>query len=213
MIGILYNVKTAYNLIQEINRNTKRVYSVILIFQIITSYACVFLKEYTQAAIIFYLAWINTIALVDYYTGYVYAKMKNMIYIPVAMCIILLFLCDNGYVYIIEISSIFFVCMVLLKFMEKTCGLGGGDVDVLLIGTIFISFFKIYKTTADVNNIIHIVYGCLITNFAIFSVAGLLFAVRYIFSVDLKKFILKDNKPFVPSIYMASVLYYILHFY
>ncbi len=217
MTGILFNIKMAYTLIEKSDSyifsvKIKYIYRSVLVMQIIISYACFLLKDYNNSAIMIYLSWLNTIAIVDYYTGYVYTNMKYMIYIPGAIYLMILFLCDNGYVYIIEMAVTLLICMFLLKLMEHTCGLGSGDVDVLLIGTIFMSFVKIYNTTSDMSMVIHIVYECLLTNTVLFSVAGFLFAIRYILLINFRKMTLKNSKPFVPSIYMASVLYYILLF-
>lgn len=217
MIGIIYNLKTAYGLVNETDfykdcKLLRYIYCVMLVVQISVSYVCFVLRDYTQFALIFYLAWISTIALVDYFTGYVYTKMKTAIYIPVAVCVILLLICDNGYVYIVEMTVSVVICTGILKFMEKTCVIGGGDVDVLIIGAVFISFVQIYNTVPGVCFIVHNVFECLITNMALFSLAGFLFAARYILSVNFKKMTLKADKPFVPSIYMAAVLYYILLF-
>ena len=60
----------------------------------------------------------------------------------------------------------------------------------------------------DISDVTYIVINNIITNMFYISFSGFLFFIRYIGTIKLKKLSLKERKPFIPSIYMAGVIFF-----
>ena len=61
-----------------------------------------------------------------------------------------------------------------------------------------------------VLDITYIVMDNVIANMFLISFSGFLFFVRYIGIIKLRKLTLKEKRPFIPSIYMAEIIFFVI---
>lgn len=207
MIGLIYNIIAAKKILQK-NSTIKCLYVCSAVMFIFGVFAAVS-SDYFTAVYILYLMWLMVIAYVDYYTGYVYVKMEYAVIAPVILCIICLFNTSYNKEYIEGLAVSVCIISALLKIVSKAGWFGEGDSDVLICSSIFLSVGTALHDEG-VSDVVYIVMDNIIANMFFISFSGFLFFIRYIGIIKLKKLSLKEKKPFIPSIYMAGVIFFII---
>ena len=206
MIGLIYNIIAAKRLIKKCTIKCLYVCSAVMF--ICGIFAAVS-KDYFTAVYILYLIWLMVIAYFDYYTGYVYVKMEYAVITPVILCIICLFNTSYHKEYIESLAVSVCIISALLKIGSKAGWFGEGDSDVLICSSVFMSA-RTALYNEGVLDITYIVMDNVIANMFLISFSGFLFFVRYIGIIKLRKLTLKEKRPFIPSIYMAEIIFFVI---
>lgn len=212
---IMINMYFAYKILFDIDRaavskKAAGFICAIMMCECINAYFAAFYYGLWVYGAVLYLAWLKTIALVDYYTGYVYLNMLIMSVLPLIILLVYVIIaCSKRVILSIIISS--FIVWILLKLLQCLGGMGEGDVDVLFINSIFLSCITVIGNNNEIKGAAGYIIEMFITNMMFMSVASFLFAVRNIKKISIKKMSLKTERPFVPSIYMTAVLFFMYY--
>lgn len=207
MTGLLYNISEAK---KKVDRDdmVKWLY-IFSAVKLVVFILAVLSSEYARALYILYLMWLMVIAYVDYYTGYVYVKMEYAVIGPAILCLICLMCTQQGSEYTTALMVSVCIMAVLLKLCSKAGWFGEGDSDVLIFTSVFLSSkVALYNSNADT---VHIIMDSIVVNMLYISVSGLLFIIRYIGCIKPGSLSLRMRKPFVPSIYMVGILFFVFY--
>lgn len=205
MTGLIYNIIAAKKILPQ-NDTIKCLY-VCYAVMFISMVPAIVSSNYFTAVYILYLMWLMVMAYVDYYTGYVYVKMEYAVIAPVILCIICLFNSSYNKEYIEALALSVCIISALLKISSKAGWIGEGDIDVLICSSVFLSAGTALHNEG-ISDVACIVMDNIITNMFYISFSGFLFFIRYIGTIKLKKLSLKERRPFIPSIYMAGVIFF-----
>jgi len=205
MAGLIYNIIAAKKILPQ-NSIIRCLYVCSAVMFISVVLAAVY-SDYFTSVYILYLMWLMVMASVDYYTGYVYVKMEYAVIVPVILCIISLFNTSYNKEHIEALAISVCIISALLKISSKAGWFGEGDSDVLICSSVFLSAGTALHN-GEISDVTYIVMDNIITNMFYISFSGFLFFIRYIGTIKLKKLSLKERKPFIPSIYMAGVIFF-----
>lgn len=205
MAGLIYNIIAARKILPK-NDAIKCLY-VCYAVMFISMVPAIVSSNYFTAVYILFLMWLMVMAYVDYYTGYVYVKLEYSVIAPVILCIICLFNTSYNKEHIEALAISVCIISALLKISSKAGWIGEGDIDVLICSSVFLSAGTALHN-GGISDVTYIVVDNIITNMFYISFAGFFFFVRYIGFIKIKKLSLKERKPFIPSIYMAEVIFF-----
>lgn len=211
MILLYYNILYAGKLLMK--KRTIIYMCTYLLTQMIVVALSVLNGDVFTAVYVLYLVWLMTIAYVDYATGYVYVAMEYAVIAPVVGSLVLVakdFLLYNKTSVNLLICCSFgsILIMILFVCLLGRCGcFGDGDVDVLAVSLLILVCRHLhFNQEIFYSNYAHVITECFICQIQYVYITVLLFILRYQKSINWKKFQLDGSRPFVPSIYMTSIM-------
>ena len=155
--------------------------------------------EWFEGCYFLYLSWLFYIAYVDYRTGYVYECME---YVAVFIVIVFLmvFVLENGITIqtinhlILNVIYVFFALL-----FGKIFKYGEGDNDILIVSCIMLGCLDVGSCG---------IIGEIILRLNFLNVSVLIFIILHLRSIEWKRLSLKEKKPFTPSVFITSMIFY-----
>lgn len=158
---------------------------------------------------IYYLSWLMVMAYIDYYTGYVYNCMEYAVIIPLIISVLSLYGSCFEYMHIVCLIVPVLVYSVVVGIMSHMGCMGEGDRDVLIFNSVIITV-GVIKESCNINSAAYLITEGLFANMMFTTAASVMFIIRNIRYIRLKKLALRERRPFLPSIYMAAVLFFLI---
>lgn len=194
MIGILFTIIMMFKIIrtEELKCNNKDTFIIsflavaVLIINLICSVVCKNASYYIYSLC---FSWLLLLAYIDKMCGYVYEAMEycgGIITVLSILEIILRYKEDA----LVKLT-ILLLFVLIFYVLAKLNIFGAGDADVLAV--VFTVFSEMY------------------VNILLYYISLLLFIIRYFKEIIMNRGRLKGGKPFVPSIYMAYVLFILFY--
>lgn len=170
---------------------------------------CLITGDIYMFSYMYYLAWLMVMAYIDHRTGYVYDSMEYAIIFPVVLSILSSFRMYENAEYAISYIAAVLIFYAIVKIMTRTGCMGEGDCDILVFNALIMTA-GVLKDMYEAGISESAVMKCIMANMAFMMLALTLFTIRNIRYLIFKKMRLKEKKPFLPSVYMSSILFFFI---
>lgn len=204
MAGIIFNAILSYVIIRNQDipdkkrlANILNHITVVLMTTNVIFLICSFNIWINNLELILCFNWLVYMSFIDRHTGLVYEFMEYYGIIPVISGLIRIVVGkyntgnkESLFVILLFISVLYYILYIWGIY-------GEGDADVFIIVGIVLSLYTAY------NNEIFVFAECIMINAGLFCLSSVLFVLLNIRSINWKQLRLVEEKPYIPSIFLA----------
>lgn len=211
IVGVLFNIAVSCRILHKGSHPIWKCHMgwgmlICMLFYMTAGVFCICKREIYIFSCIYYLSWLMVMAYIDYYTGYVYECMEYAAIMPVLISVISMYRVYSNAVYGGSFIISVLMYSLIIHIMSFYGCIGEGDRDVMILNSVIITS-GILNSDYGIRGMHSLIMECIVGNMTFAMLASVLFIIRNIKYIKVKNLSLKERKPFLPSIYMASVFF------